>query len=171
MVDMRPPDAAAAFDFDALVDAIDWERTSLGARAQWPKSLNAMLALLSHSRRPQYVVWGPDRRFFYNAAFLPVAGIKHPRGFGQPMAEVWPEVWDDIEPLVTATIRDGTPHFFEDMPFVLRRNGYDELTYFSFSYTPVQDDDGAICGLMCVLAERTKEMQAQAEWRSQLGRM
>ena len=129
------------------------------------------MALLARSSRPQYLVWGPDRRFFYNAAFLPVIGIKHPAGFGMPMADVWPEVWEDIEQLVTTTIRDGASHYFEDMPFVLRRYGYDELTYFSFSYTPAQNDDGQVAGLMCVLAERTKEVQAQAKWRSELDRM
>ena len=116
------------FDFDALLKAVDWEATPLGCRSKWPRALESLLALLKRSRRPQYLVWGPDRRFFYNAAFLPVIGIKHPAGFGMPMAEVWPEVWDDIEPLVTASIRDGVAHYFEDLPFVLRRHGYDELT-------------------------------------------
>jgi hypothetical protein len=115
------------FDFDALLKAVDWEATPLGCRSKWPRALESLLALLKRSRRPQYLVWGPDRRFFYNAAFLPVIGIKHPAGFGMPMAEVWPEVWDDIEPLVTASIRDGVAHYFEDLPFVLRRHGY-ELT-------------------------------------------
>lgn len=159
------------FNFDALLDAVTWEDTPLGCRSTWPPALEAFLALLKRSRRPQYLVWGPDRRFFYNAAFLPVIGIKHPAGFGMPMAEVWPEVWEDIEPLVTTSIRDGEAHYFEDMPFVLQRHGYDELTYFSFSYTPVQGDDGHVAGLMCVLAERTKEVQAQAQRRSELDRM
>lgn len=159
------------FDFDALLDAVAWEDTPLGGRSTWPPALDAFLALLKRSRRPQYLVWGPDRRFFYNAAFLPVIGIKHPAGFGMPMAEVWPEVWEDIEPLVTTSIRDGEAHYFEDLPFVLQRHGYDELTYFSFSYTPVQADDGKVCGLMCVLAERTKEMQAHARRRSELDRL
>jgi len=159
------------FDFDALLDALPWEDTPLGGRSTWPPALESFLALLRRSRRPQYLVWGPDRRFFYNAAFLPVMGIKHPAGFGMPMAEVWPEVWEDIQPLVTGAIRDGEAYYFEDQPFVLRRHGYDELTYFSFSYTPVQGDDGEIAGLMCVLAERTKEVQAQARRQSELGRM
>ena len=85
------------FDFDALLKAVDWEATPLGCRSKWPRALESLLALLKRSRRPQYLVWGPDRRFFYNAAFLPVIGIKHPAGFGMPMAEVWPEVWEDIE--------------------------------------------------------------------------
>jgi signal transduction histidine kinase len=92
-----------------------------------------------------------------------VMGIKHPAGFGQPMDGVWPEVWEDIRPLIDSAIDAGVAHFLEDIPFVLRRYGFDELTYFSFSYTPVEDDDGRIAGLMCVLSERTREVQAIAE--------
>jgi PAS domain S-box-containing protein len=160
-----------SFDFDALLAGVAWESTPLGDRRTWPRSLEALLALLRKSRRPQYLVWGPDYRFFYNEAFLPVIGIKHPVGFGMPMPDVWPEVWEDIEPLVVGTIRNGVSHYYEDMPFVLQRHGYDELTYFSFSYTPVQDDGGKVRGLMCVLSERTREMLAQANRQAELERL
>lgn len=159
------------FDFYALLRAVAWEDTPLGGRLEWPRTLNAFLALIARSKGPRYLVWGPDRRFFYNEAFLPVMGIKHPAGFGMPMADVWPEVWEDIEPLVTATIRDGVSHYLEDIPFVLRRLGHNELTYFSFSYTPVDDDEGRVAGLFCALAERTRDMQAQEKWRSEIKRM
>src|SRR5688572_11735673 len=159
------------FDFAALLDSVAWETTALGPRAGWPGSLLSLLALLRRSRQPQYLVWGPERRFFYNAAFLPVMGIKHPEGFGMPMEQVWPEVWEDIRPLVDSAIDEGVSHLFHDIPFVLRRHGFDELTYFSFSYTPVDDDAGRIAGLMCVLNERTKEVKAIADRAAELDRM
>ncbi|BCT91659.1 hypothetical protein LYSHEL_06830 [Lysobacter helvus] len=160
-----------AFDPIALLEAVDWRSTPLGARSQWPATLKSLLALILRSHRPQYLVWGPDRRFFYNAAFLPVMGIKHPQGFGQPMSEVWPEVWHEIEPLVSSSIDEGASHFFEDRPFVLQRHGHDEQTYFSFSYTPVEDDEGRIAGLMCVLNERTDAIEAETRQRAQMRRM
>ena len=144
-----------------LLDTIDWGNTCLGERATWPRSLQTLLGLMMRSHRPQYLVWGPAYRFFYNAPFLPVMGIKHPGGFGQPMHEVWPEVWDEIAPLVKSCIHEGQSHYFTDRPFVLRRHGYDEETFFSFSYTPVQDDDDRFAGLMCVLSERTHELAAE----------
>jgi len=158
-------------DPSELLGALDWSATPLGPRAGWPRSLETLIALLMRSKRPQYVVWGPERRFFYNAAFLPVMGIKHPDGFGQPMAGIWPEVWQEIEPLVSSCIDKGVSHFFEDRPFVLRRHGRDELTYFSFSYTPVQDDDGALSGLLCVLEERTRGIELEAQRRAEMQRM
>ena len=156
---------------ETLLEAIDWRDTCMGERAAWPRSLETLLALMMRSRRPQYLVWGPTYRFFYNAPFLPVMGIKHPAGFGQPMHEVWPEVWEEIAPLVQSCIQEGRSHYFKDRPFVLRRHGYDEKTYFSFSYTPVQDDEGKCAGLMCVLSERTDEVAAEkrmAEEREKL---
>ncbi|MFL6592278.1 MAG: ATP-binding protein [Luteimonas sp.] len=159
------------FDFSALLDTVAWKDTSLGCRSQWPRSLQTLLALLRRSNRPQYLVWGAERRFFYNAAFLPVMGIKHPSGFGMRMHDVWPEVWEDISGMVDSTIDDGASHFLEDIPFVLRRHGVDELTYFSFSYTPVEDDDGRTAGLMCVLDERTRQVQTTARLRSERERL
>ena len=163
--------SSAPFDFDALLASVAWETTSMGRREDWPRSLHSMLALLARSPRPQYVVWGPERRFFYNEPCLPVMGIKHPAGFGQPMAELWAEVWEDIGPLVDTCIDDGVSHFLEDIPFVLRRHGFDELTYFSFSYTPVEDDTGRVAGLSCVLSERTQEVAEIAGWRAEIDRL
>ena len=162
---------AGFFDPAALFDAVDWAATPLGPRAGWARSLNAYLAQLMNSCRPLYLVWGPDRRFFYNEAFLPVMGVKHPAGFGQPMAEVWAEVWDEVGPLVASTIEEGKSHCFDDRPFVLRRHGHDELTYFSFAYTPVPDDDGDVSGLVCTLSERTKTIEEDEGRRSELHRL
>lgn len=156
---------------DRLLREINWSATSLGTQAEWPRALRTVLSLLMRSHRPQYLVWGPEHRFFYNQPFLPVMGIKHPSGFGQPMAEVWPEVWDEIEPLVRSCIDDGESHYFEDRPFVLRRRGYDEQTYFSFSYTPVEDDGDKVAGLMCVLSETTQAVESEARRTAELRRM
>jgi PAS domain S-box-containing protein len=159
------------FDFYALLDAIAWEDTSLGCRLNWPCTLNAFLSLIARGKGPRYLVWGPDRRFFYNAAFLPIMGAKHPSGFGMPMADVWPGVWEDIEPLVTTTICDGVSQYLENIPFVLQRDGHDELTYFTFSFTPAVDDEDRVAGLFCALVERTRDVQARDQWRSELDHM
>src|SRR3569832_1497258 len=80
--------------------------------------------------------------FLYNDAFLDVIGIKHPAALGRPFRDVWPEVWNEIAPLVARTLA-GESLSFENRPFTLLRKGYEELAWFSFSYSPLQDQKGA----------------------------
>src|SRR5690606_5721018 len=79
-----------------LMREYDWASTPLGPPAQWPNVLKVALRLLLTSRFEMWLGWGPDIRFFYNDAYRPTLGIKHPRSLGMPTRELWPEIWDDI---------------------------------------------------------------------------
>ena len=45
---------------------------------------------------------------------------------------------------------------------LVNRRGYDEQTWFTFSYSPVRDDDGVLRGMFCTCYETTDEKRAQA---------
>ena len=49
----------------------------------------------------------------------------------------------------------GEATYFEDLPLTMTRKGYDEQTLFTFSYSPLRDDDGAAAGMFCVCTETT----------------
>src|SRR3569832_2078367 len=100
--------------------------------------------------------------FLYNDAFLDVIGIKHPAALGRPFRDVWPEVWNEIAPLVARTLA-GESLSFENRPFTLLRKGYEELAWFSFSYSPLHDEQGAAAGLFCSLVETTARVRAERE--------
>jgi len=38
------------------------------------------------------VWWGPELRFLYNDAYMPLLGDKHP-ALGLPGRQVWSEIW------------------------------------------------------------------------------
>ncbi|MFT3965633.1 MAG: PAS domain-containing protein [Sphingobium sp.] len=154
------------------ISAFDWPATPLGPRTNWPQSLRTTVEIMLASRFAMFAAWGPDLTFLYNDAYAPFLGARHPGALGRPMADVWPDVWDDISPLVKAAL-DGESTWIEDMHLVMTRNGYDEDTWWSFSYSPLRDDDGNIAGLLDVAVDMTQKVmneRALQQESAQLGK-
>ncbi|HVF93388.1 MAG TPA: PAS domain-containing protein [Sphingomonas sp.] len=139
--------------------AIDWSRSALGMPESWPLALQSAVSLMLNSKFPMFVAWGDGLTFLYNDAYAPVLGGKHPAALGRPFQQVWSEIWADLEPLVTRAL-DGEATWLDDLPLTMRRNGYDELTYFTFSYSPVRDEGGEVRGLFCACTETTEKVEA-----------
>jgi hypothetical protein len=49
------------------------------------------------------VWWGPELRFLYNDAYMPLLGDKHP-ALGLPGREVWSEIRDTIGPMLDSVM-------------------------------------------------------------------
>jgi hypothetical protein len=60
-----------------------WAESALGDPHGWPASLRTACRICLTSRFPMIVWWGPDLTFFYNDAYLPLLGSKHP-ALGKP---------------------------------------------------------------------------------------
>ncbi|HZI97440.1 MAG TPA: SpoIIE family protein phosphatase [Actinomycetales bacterium] len=138
-----------------LIRARDWAATPLGPPGQWSTSLRSAVALCVSSRFPMRLFWGPELVMIYNDAYSPIPGDKHPACLGRPCAEVWPEVWDDVGPLIAGVLDGGPGTWSEDHLLVLNRHGYPEECYFTLSYSPVFDDDGSVGGVMAAVSETT----------------
>jgi hypothetical protein len=39
--------------------------------------------------------------------------------------------------------------YVESQLLIMERNGYPEETYYTFSYSPIPDDDGGVGGIFC----------------------
>ena len=155
-----PPVRASAFlhaggHMAALIESADWEKTALGPARSWPQSLQTALRILVTSRYAMWMGWGPELTFFYNDAYAPTLGVKHPWALGQPASRVWQEIWPDIGPRARAVMRTGEATWDEGLLLFLERSGYPEETYHTFSYSPLPDDTGQIGGMLCVVAEET----------------
>jgi PAS domain-containing protein len=53
----------------------------------------------------------------------------------------------------------------------MNRNGYEEQTWFTFSYSPVRDESGAVAGMFCVVSETTQKVLAERALRENEGRL
>ena len=148
----------------ALMRALDWSTSPLGRPESWPQSLRSVVGLLLQSQFPMFVAWGKDLGFLYNDSYAEILGAKHPRAMGRRFYDIWSEIWSDISPLIDAAMA-GQATYREDLPLVMNRKGYDEKTWFTFSYSPVRDESGVVAGMFCAVSETTQKVLAEAALR------
>ncbi len=136
----------------------DWAATPLGPPENWPQGLKIPLRTMLTSRFEMWLGWGPDLAFFYNDAYKPTLGTKHPAALGRPMREVWREVFDSLSDRIRSVMVDGVATWDKALLLLLERHGYPEETYHTFSYSPLCGDGGVTEGLMCVVTEETERV-------------
>lgn len=146
----------------ARIAGHDWRATKLGPIADWPAALRTALGLALNSRFPTLLCWGADLISFHNDAYTPLLGDKP--ALGLPLGAVWSEVWDTIGPIAMKAYA-GEATWHEDMPVLMERHGYPEQSWFTFSYSPVRDDDGTVGGILCTVVETTGKVRAIAKLR------
>ena len=137
--------------------AYPWERTPLGGPRDWPASLRTACRICLTSRFPMIVWWGEELRFLYNDAYLPLLGSKHP-ALGRPGDQVWSEIWDTIGPMLDSVLRTGQATWSEDLLLPMNRHGYWEETYWTYSYSPLHDDDGTVRGVFTAVQDTTEQV-------------
>jgi PAS domain S-box-containing protein len=148
----------------ALMRAHNWAGSPLGGPETWPQSLRTVVGLLLQSRFPMFVAWGAELGFLYNDPYAEILGAKHPRALGSRFQDIWSEIWQDISPLIDAAM-SGEATYREDLPLLMNRRGYDEQTWFTFSYSPVRDENGKVAGMFCAVSETTQKVLAERALR------
>jgi PAS domain S-box-containing protein len=150
-------------EMGAMMRAKDWSKTSVGAVESWPQSLRTTLGILLNSKFPMFLFWGEEHICFYNDAYRPSLGNdgKHPNVLGQKGAEYWPEIWHFIGPLIHQVLTEGEATWHEDLLLPIYRNGKMEDVYWTFSYSPVTNDDGQIAGVLVICSETTEQVNVR----------
>lgn len=136
------------------IRAADWSRSRLGPPDVWPEALRVAVNMMLASRFPMFVAWGEDYPYLYNDACIPIVGDRHPQALGRPFAEIWPEVWSDLGPLLDGAMA-GQACRQDDILLPLLREGEMRDAWFSFSYSPLRDAEGAVRGVLSVAIETT----------------
>lgn len=150
----------------ALAREVDWAATPLGVPSTWPPALRLTVEMCFNTRFPVLVTWGPELTMIYNDGYREMLGTdKHPGAMGSPFAEVWKEIWDDLVPSVERVMVHGQPTWAVDQHLVMRRSGYDEDTYFTFSYSPIRDASDEVRGLLDIATETTERVVEQRRMR------
>ncbi|PVM83382.1 PAS domain-containing protein [Caulobacter endophyticus] len=157
---LTPLSIAADGDVAERLRSGQWNADGLGPVAAWPNALRQAVEILLTAAFPMFLVWGPDRRMIYNDAYRPILGAKHPHALGLSFWDVWPEVRDQIEPVIDQAFA-GASSFFEDLEVTLERDGGEASSWFTFSYSPIPAE-GAIPGVLCVCLETTSAAMERA---------
>jgi signal transduction histidine kinase len=143
-----------------LIQAMDWAGTPLGPLSRWPQSLRTTLSLVQASSSPLSLIWGPGHNQIYNDGYWPICGAKHPRSMGQDFRECWASTFPVLGEAY-ATAWSGRSAYLEKMRMFLDRFGYLEETWFTFSFSPIVDESGAIGGLFHPVTELTGQMLSE----------
>ncbi|MEO6799769.1 MAG: PAS domain-containing protein [Rhodanobacter sp.] len=147
-----------------LVRAHVWSKHPLGSPEGWSQALRTAIRLMLNSRYPMGLFWGPTGFWFYNDAYRQtLSAERHPSSLGLPAQEVWPEVWEEvIHAQFQQVMSGGSATWHENQHILLRRNGRDEDTYWTYSYGPIDDETapGGVGGVLVVTSETTEHVLA-----------
>ncbi|HEX6639877.1 MAG TPA: ATP-binding protein, partial [Thermoanaerobaculia bacterium] len=142
----------------ARMRAIDWSQSALGPASEWPQSLKTCLRIILTSRQPMFVWWGEQLINLYNDAYKTIVGGKHPWALGAPASEVWREIWDQVGPRAATAMQSNEGTYDEALLLIMERYGYPEETYYTFSYSPVPNDEGGTGGILCANTDDTQRI-------------
>lgn len=143
-----------------ILRSTDWAATPLGPVDAWPESLCSAIKVALPSQVPTLLWWGQELVQLYNEAAVPVIGRKHPAATGQRAAECYREAWSELGPLTERVLSGRGATFSRDLFLHYQRHGYDEETYWTFSYSPVHDGD-RVAGVLVVAMDTTRQVLAE----------
>lgn len=152
-----------------LIGSYDWRLSPLGELQTWPQSLKTLTGFALDSKFPMFLAWGTELTFLYNDAYSEILGTRHPSALGKRFQEVWSDIWEDILPYIERAL-SGESVYLENLPLTMYRKGYEEVTWFTFTYSPVRDDTGVICGMSCTCIETTGQVLAERQRTAEIER-
>jgi PAS domain S-box-containing protein len=156
---------AGGGEMGALMRAYHWSGSPLGKPEAWPQSLRTAVRILLNSNHPMFIWWGPDLIQFYNDAYRQTMGPeRHPSALGQGGRECWAEIWDIIGPQIEQVISGAGATWHEDQLVPVTRHGKLEQVYWTYGFSPIDEDDG-IGGVLVVCRDVTEEHLAAASLR------
>lgn len=152
-------------EMGARLRALDWSLTPLGPVEDWPQSLRTAVTICLASRFPIVLYWGSEFVVLYNDAYSQILASKHPGALGSRCSEVWFEIWDVIGPMLNSVMETGEATWSDDQLLILHRYGYSEECYFSFSFSPVIDENGSVGGVFTAVTENTQRVIGERHLR------
>ncbi len=82
----------------------------LGPVDRWPEALRSTVSTCLDCAFPIVLWWGPELSILYNDEYIDFLGeAKHPEALGRPGADVWAEIWDVIEPMLSQVLTQESP--------------------------------------------------------------
>jgi signal transduction histidine kinase/ActR/RegA family two-component response regulator len=155
---------AAGGEAGRIMAAFDWAGTPVGPVETWPAALRYAVRTVLVSKFPMVLTWGPDFVQFYNDAYAPFIGAKHP-AIGEDIRITLAEGWDALGPPIAHAMTTLEASWLPGLLLLLERAGYREETYFTVSHAPAFGDDGQVAGMHAVCTEMTGQILGERRQR------
>ncbi len=143
---------------------IDWASRPIGPIEGWPTPLKAAIDLMLPSPAAISVSWANPATFFYNDAFVTLAGNRHPAVLGGSAQRDWPEV-AAFTASVLRRVEAGESLMLRGQPLDILRSGVTEHATFDIAFSPINDEAGRQAGLLVIVNETTELVRAQTGLR------
>ena len=143
------------------IRSFDWSASSIGPVESWSPALRTILRIMLSNPFPMLLWWGRDYVQFYNDAYIPIPGAKHPNiSFGQKGSDCWAEIWHILRPMVDTPFNGGPATWNDDIALEMNRHNFLEEVHFVIAYSPVPDDSvpGGIGGVLATVIEITDKV-------------
>jgi signal transduction histidine kinase len=147
-------------EMGARIRQLDWSQTPLGPVATWPQSLITAVTIMLGSQFPMMVHWGPELVHFYNDGYATILQNKHPGALGQPAEPWWREMWPFLLTIFEPVLA-GETTYFENSLVLPNRQGFIEEAYFTFSHSPIYDEQVQVAGIFVTALETTTTVLQQ----------
>src|SRR3569833_539316 len=152
--------------------ALDWPATPLGPIDQWPLSLRTLVAQILESRHPMFLWWGAELVQIFNDGYLPSFGStgRDLAALGAHGRDHWAEIWPVIGPQIEGVMAAGESTWHVDQCVPIARNGRLEDVWWTYGYSPVRYDEGAINGVLVVVQEAPQRVLLEHRLRGSQAR-
>ncbi|QWT19417.1 response regulator [Bacillus sp. NP157] len=147
------------------IRGFDWSATTLGPIDGWDRTLRHALATILRSPAPMGLFHGAEGVLLYNDAYVEIAGERHPRVLGLPVLEAWPEV-AEFNRNVLAVVGAGGVLSYRDVQVTLDRAGAPAEAWLHLDFSPLANEQGAVAGVLFVIQDSTRRMQAEEAARA-----
>ncbi len=148
-------DYSAGGETGRLIREKDWSAHPLGPMHSWSRSLSNHVKMILELPTAAIVFWGPDLIQLYNDGYSVIMGPRHPRHLGSPFRDCWPEAYESIHPWMERVLQNGETVQVNRTLVPLTRFGFVDEGYFTFSFSPLRDDEGRIAGILQLVTEVT----------------
>lgn len=148
-------------ELPVLLRQRDWSETPLGPVEQWPKSLLCYVRMILDLPSPAVLFWGSEQTQIYNDSYSVIMGPRHPRYFGSPYRECWPDTYPIAFPWMKKVLEQSEPTRVEKAAFTLTRHGFKEEAYLTLTFSALRDDSGAVAGILQLGTEVTEAVLSE----------
>lgn len=136
----------------------DWEKTSLGARDQWPQLLRFLFQVCRDSQVAKCIFWGDEHHALYNGGWNHYFGATFE--MGDPAGEFFDKEWkESIQPALDQVLSSGDGVKVNN--FYWSTGTHEECCY-DLALNPIRLKEGEeVCGVLAIAIDVTERIKAK----------